>query len=230
MLHKQTETPLTDRRKEHKGSKQPNTRLLNESLNVGQEHWESVPRKNYLHTVFCSTFWHVFITRLTSPQVHCVSLTFVREVESRVIQDESEHITTQFTQTSYTVSHQLIHLNYTWSLCSTVPEVEGGSVYNDITGQGEGLCCEQHSQWEIQWSVDKTRGKVKIWIMPLMSLCPFWRWWRGLLCGSGLLNLLHCFALYTQHLRPFWKKDRSTLPVWFSAEGLYRLSEAYLCY
>lgn len=28
---------------------------------------------------------------LTSPQVHGVSLTFVREVESRVIQDESDH-------------------------------------------------------------------------------------------------------------------------------------------
>jgi len=31
-----------------------------------------------------------------------------------------------------------------------VPEVEGGSVYNDITGQREGLCCEHHSQGQIQ--------------------------------------------------------------------------------
>lgn len=33
---------------------------------------------------------HIFIMCLTSPQVHGVSLTFVREVESRVIQDESD--------------------------------------------------------------------------------------------------------------------------------------------
>lgn len=32
---------------------------------------------------------------ITSPQVHSVSLTFVREVESRVIQDESDHNTTK---------------------------------------------------------------------------------------------------------------------------------------
>lgn len=32
----------------------------------------------------------------------------------------------------------------------TVPEVEGGSVHNDVTGQREGLCCEQHAQRQVQ--------------------------------------------------------------------------------
>lgn len=41
----------------------------------------------------------------------------------------------------------------TETLCpSVVPEVEGGCVDDDITGQGEGLCCEQHSQRQIQRS------------------------------------------------------------------------------
>lgn len=35
---------------------------------------------------------------------------------------------------------------------STVPEVEGGCVDNDITGQGEGLSGEQDSQRQIQRS------------------------------------------------------------------------------
>jgi hypothetical protein len=32
----------------------------------------------------------------------------------------------------------------------TVPEVKGGSVYYDVTGEREGFCCEQHPQWKIQ--------------------------------------------------------------------------------
>lgn len=47
---------------------------------------------------------------LTFPQVHGVSLTFVREVEGGVIQDESDHnITHNLHQDIYTGSHQFIY-------------------------------------------------------------------------------------------------------------------------
>lgn len=36
--------------------------------------------------------------------------------------------------------------------CWTVPEVEGGGVHNDVTGQRERLRREQHPQWKVQRS------------------------------------------------------------------------------
>lgn len=39
-----------------------------------------------------------------------------------------------------------------------VPEVKGGSIHNDITGQRKGFCCKQHSQWKIEGS---EKGQIK---------------------------------------------------------------------
>lgn len=44
----------------------------------------------YNYAVMKAPSAHIFVMCCTSPQVHGVSLTFVREVESRVIQDESD--------------------------------------------------------------------------------------------------------------------------------------------
>lgn len=84
----------------------------------------------------------------------------------------------------------------------TVPEVEGSSVYDDVTGQREGFRCEQHAQWQIERPVQQ-RGRVTtegnrdwdwhLWTWTLFQLqtCSRQRrypgvcgglWWQQVLC------------------------------------------------
>ena len=61
-----------------------------------------------------------------------------------------------------------------------VPEVEGGGVDDNVTGQREGLCSEQHSEREIQRSVEQ-RGK-------------WWQWKKSKgRIYTSILNVKHLF-------------------------------------
>lgn len=86
----------------------------------------------------------IIIIIVTSSQIHCVSLTFVREVESRVIQNESDNNKRRHKSSLNTMSYKTehpvkYHMSNKTEILSwwTVPEVEGGSVHNDVTGQRE---------------------------------------------------------------------------------------------
>lgn len=120
---------------------------------------------NFHQLVFLS-FFHmsividiVIVVIVTSSQIHCVSLTFVREVESRVIQNESDNNKRCYKSSLCTMSYKMehpikYHMSNKTEILSwwTVPEVEGGGVHNDVTGQRERLRCEQHPQRKIQRS------------------------------------------------------------------------------